>query len=74
MVFKEGAEPIPVNFVETTLELKANDKDETVYEVTMDIGWISVEYQNSDYFSNFKENMIGLSPVRTDGLDQALAT
>ena len=74
MTFKEGAKPIPVNFVETTFELKANDKDDTVYEVTMDIGWISVEYQNSDYFSNFKENMIGLSPVRTDGLDQALAT
>ena len=35
---------MPVDFVTTTLEFKANDKDETVYEVTMDIGWIDKKY------------------------------
>ena len=64
---------MPVNFVQTTLEMKANDKDETVYEVTMDIGWIAKEYQNADYFDFYKENMLGISPVRTEGLEQSLA-
>ena len=44
MQFKQNAEKVPVDFVTTTLEFKANDKDETVYEVTMDIGWIAKKY------------------------------
>ena len=54
--------------------LKSADKDETVYEVTMDMGWINPKYQNSTYFDNYKENMLGLSPLRTDGLDNSTAT
>lgn len=73
MSFKRGSQLVPVNFVQTTLEMKANDKDETVYEVTMDIGWIAKEYQNADYFEFYKENMLGISPVMTEGLEQSLA-
>ena len=75
MAFKaKGGVEIPVNFVETTLQMVADDKDSTEYNFTMDIGWISVEYQNSVYFDNFKENMLGLAPMFIEGKDAAFDT
>ena len=71
MQFKKDAPTVPVNFISTTFSLKASDKDETVYEVTLDMGWIDPKYQNSTYFDYYKENMFGLSPLRTDGLDNS---
>ena len=53
MQFKKDAPTVPVNFVSTTLSLKASDKDETMYEVTMDMGWIDSKYQNSTYFDYY---------------------
>ena len=53
MQFKKDAPTVTVNFVSTTLSLKASDKDETMYEVTMDMGWIDSKYQNSTYFDYY---------------------
>ena len=66
MSFKKGGLPVPVQFVTVNLQMYADDPDETPYNWTMDIGYISPEYQGPMYFDHFKENMLGLAPMSTD--------
>lgn len=72
-VFKTGAEAVPVNFVKTSLTMKASDKDETEYTWSMDVAWIDPKYQNSTYFDRIKENVLGIAPTWTEGLDNKAA-
>lgn len=45
--------------------INTTDNSETPISWDMSIGYISPKYQNSTYFDNFKENMLGLSPMLT---------
>jgi len=44
MVFEEGVEPIPVNFINVNLQLYAQDDAETPYSWNMDIAYIDPFY------------------------------
>jgi len=70
--FKKGGGEVTINFIETNLSMVANDKDETMYNWTMDVAWIAPEFQNETYFDNFKENMLGLAPMKTESMDEAM--
>ena len=75
MSFKHEAPEVPVQFVETNLQLYANDDDETPYSFWMDIGYIHPEYQSDTYFVYHKENMLGLAPmILKEDDDQSLLT
>lgn len=65
MQFAEGYDPIPVNFINVNLQLYANDDAETPYSWNMDIAYIDPFYASPQYFVNYKENMLGLSPMAT---------
>jgi len=54
-----------VDFVSTKLQLQADDASKTVYSWSMDIGYINPSFQKPDFFTNYKENMLGLAPMLT---------
>ena len=65
--FKKGSgEKVPVNFVNVDLQIYGNDAEETPYNWNMDVGYIDPFYQTSVYFDFYKENMLGLTPCKTD--------
>lgn len=63
MRFKANADTVPVTFVDTNLQMYLDDDAQTPVNFNMKIGWIDPFYQNASYFDNFKENVLGLSPM-----------
>ena len=64
MVFKEGGEPVEVNFVSMNLAMVGVDG--VTYYWTMDMGLINPTYQNLAYFNFYTENMFGLAPFLSE--------
>lgn len=58
--------PVECQFATVDLQLYEDNDEQTPHNWSMDVCFISPEYQSSTYFNFFKENMLGLNPMASD--------